>query len=89
MDLALILASRTLGGSLVSTLGRPNAVLGWGLSIVVVMVGVVVALPGLRGFFGLAEISWGGVTAGCVIVALLLLGSLQLLKALGVARVAQ
>jgi len=85
VNLALIFASRTFSTSLFSALGRPNAVLGWGLAVVGTMLALTVGWPTARGFFGLGNIAMESLVL-CGVTALVLLASLQVLKRFGMAR---
>jgi Ca2+-transporting ATPase len=53
-NIALIFVNRTFSSSLREVLGRPNAVLWWGLGIAAAVIGVIFLLPALRQFFGLS-----------------------------------
>jgi Ca2+-transporting ATPase len=87
-NVALIFASRAFGSSILSTLFRPNAILGWGLGIVVVGLALVLGWPAARGFFGLGEIALDGLAVSLA-VSLGLLVALVYLKRLYGARLMQ
>ncbi len=80
-NLALILVSRTFRASLSGVLGRPNASLGWGLAIVLLLLIGIFVWPAARGFFGLAALDATDIIL-CAAVAFVLLWALQLLKRL-------
>ncbi|HVY79824.1 MAG TPA: cation-translocating P-type ATPase [Steroidobacteraceae bacterium] len=86
-NLALILSSRTFGSSLLASVARPNASLGWGLGLVVIALAVVLGVPVARNFFGLGPLHADDLSI-CAGVALALLGLLSLLKRLWGAQLA-
>jgi Ca2+-transporting ATPase len=55
-NIALIFVNRTFSSSLRAALGRPNRMLAWGLGIAATLLGVILAWPALRGFFGLGAL---------------------------------
>ena len=81
VNLAMIFASRTFSSSVAAAIGRPNAMLTWGLGIVGVLLAVILGWPTVRGFFELGELALEGI-ALCVGVAIAVLAVLQFLKRL-------
>jgi Ca2+-transporting ATPase len=55
-NIALIFVNRTFSSSLREVLGRPNAVLWWGLGIAAGVIATIFLLPPLRLFFGLSPL---------------------------------
>jgi len=78
-NLALILASRTFGGSMLASLTRPNASLVWGFAMVATALAIVLGWPTARGFFGLGPLHLDDLLV-CLSVALGLLWLLGVVK---------
>jgi Ca2+-transporting ATPase len=78
-NLALIFVNRSFSSSLREAFGRPNAILWWGVGIVVAVLGLVFAVPPARAFLGLGAVS-PRVVSWAIASALLLLGLLELAK---------
>ena len=55
-NIALIFVNRTFSSSLRAALGRPNAMLAWGLGITATILATILAWPPMRRFFGLGEL---------------------------------
>jgi Ca2+-transporting ATPase len=79
VNLAMIFASRTFSSSVAAALGRPNAMLAWGLGIVTTLLAVILGWPTVRGFFQLGEVALEGLIL-CLAVAAAVLALLQFLK---------
>jgi Ca2+-transporting ATPase len=87
-NIALILASRTFGGSMLASLTRPNASLVWGFALVAAALAIVLGWPTARGFFGLGPLHVDDLLV-CLSVALGLLWLLGVVKRLCGVRIAE
>jgi Ca2+-transporting ATPase len=78
-NIALIFVNRTFSSSLREVLGRPNAVLWWGLGIAAGVIATIFLLPALRQFFGLTAL---GVAQWlyAICLALALMAALEIAK---------
>jgi Ca2+-transporting ATPase len=71
--IGLILVNRAFGASLVEAVRRPNAVLGWVLMPVALLLAAVLAAPPLAAVFSFGPVGWTGlVAAGAASVTLVL-----------------
>jgi Ca2+-transporting ATPase len=78
-NIALIFVNRSFSSSMRDAIGRPNAVLWWGLGIVAVVLGAIFAMPPLRRFFGLSALTFREASMTLLLAAMLLV-LLQLAK---------
>jgi len=85
-NLALIFTSRTFRPAILDAIGRPNAVLGWGLAALGLIMTTLMASSMARGFFQLApaNITTIAVAVGTFVVLLVALQSVKRLPALRV-----
>jgi Ca2+-transporting ATPase len=79
VNITLIFVNRTFSSSLRTALGRPNRTLAWGLGIACSLLGLILAWPELRRFFGLGVLHLDDLTV-CLAAAGLLLVVLELAK---------
>jgi Ca2+-transporting ATPase len=87
-NLALILANRSLGLSMLTTWRRPNPALGWLVASAIGILGLVMYVPALRTMFHLATPHPPDLLL-CAVGAALAAGWLEVVRLVGSRRVAQ
>jgi Ca2+-transporting ATPase len=80
-NIALIFVNRTFASSYRATFGRPNKTLWLAVGIVAALLTIILALPGVRGFFGLESLHTEQLLA-CLGASIALLMGLELAKRL-------